>query len=406
MKRPLLVLGITLAAFVLSIIALEYLPSPFVGIFALWALVALFWAALAAGSIRTTAAILFGISVGLFLFESMLLILEVTQGRRSKDGGISARKTVYTYYQGRQRRYFKHDYYRGYAAHPNNRVKYKLVYKDRVIFDVTYTIDEHGLRAQPELRPGRGGQVPSVLFFGGSFGFGEGLNDDESYSWLVGELSEEPLATHNFSFHGYGPQQMLSVLMHGKERGVLRKNEKVRLVVYQMIADHVSRAAVYKHWDLSSPRFRLDSNQRLQVSNLSYQYALGLVMFHLGKSRVFHMCYTPLLNQIRSMTVYKGSDLKLFSKMVARSRDIVQERYPGSRFVVLYWVVPGEKRYLEIKEALQAERLELIEIEEILPRWPAGGEIPVDRHPNAESNREIAEYLVRWMKEAPRPGYR
>jgi hypothetical protein len=64
----------------------------------------------------------------------------------------------------------------GYAPKANMTVSDRMLRGGELIWDVIYTIDEHGLRVTPRpINP-----TECVLFFGGSFAFGSGLNDEET----------------------------------------------------------------------------------------------------------------------------------------------------------------------------------------------------------------------------------
>jgi len=74
------------------------------------------------------------------------------------------------------------------------------------LYDVTYTIGDDGLRITPKYELNELDQC--IVIFGGSFTLGEGLNDEESMPYLIGNFSK--FNTYNLGFYGYGPHQMLS----------------------------------------------------------------------------------------------------------------------------------------------------------------------------------------------------
>jgi hypothetical protein len=72
-----------------------------------------------------------------------------------------------------------------------------------IVYDVVYTIDLYGLRRSP---PDRGRDVRDcVLFFGNSYTFGEGLQDDETMPYRVAELGRGSVEVYNFGFGGMAP---------------------------------------------------------------------------------------------------------------------------------------------------------------------------------------------------------
>ena len=76
-----------------------------------------------------------------------------------------------------------------------------------------YTIGPNGLRVSPPYE--EVADVPCALFFGGSFTFGTGVEDDEALPYVAGILSEGKYRVYNFGYRGYGPHQMLAALESG-----------------------------------------------------------------------------------------------------------------------------------------------------------------------------------------------
>ena len=101
----------------------------------------------------------------------------------------------------------------------NSQVTSKKMIKDgQVFYDVTYTINKYGLRVSPhDLKENITNtyNFKNILFFGGSFTFGEGVNDDENLPWKIEKKSNYKLKSYNFGFHGYGSHQMLRTLELG-----------------------------------------------------------------------------------------------------------------------------------------------------------------------------------------------
>lgn len=124
------------------------------------------------------------------------------------------------------------------------------------VYEVVYGIDEHGFRASPKGPPG----TPTYLFFGGSFTYGEGVEDEETYPVRFAQALGEPVTVVNLGFHGYGPNQMLRALELGVPDAAI--TGPVRRAFYLALADHLDRAAGAYWWNLKSPRYELDEAGR------------------------------------------------------------------------------------------------------------------------------------------------
>src|SRR5262249_18549157 len=141
----------------------------------------------------------------------------------------------------------------GFAPAKGIRTRATRSFRGRQTYDVTYTIDSRGLRAAPA--EGRSPPPDTVLFFGCSFTFAEGLHDDETMASQVAIRSGGRVRTFNFGFPGYGPHQMLAAIEHGVVRRVVESPP--RYAIYLAHADHVRRVAGLVSWGAHSPRYRL-----------------------------------------------------------------------------------------------------------------------------------------------------
>ena len=85
----------------------------------------------------------------------------------------------------------------GYAPIKISRLTVRRYYRGKLTYQVVYTIGKNGLRVTPPHRQGdlRG----CIIFFGDSFTFGNGLNDDETYPYRIGHVLGDGYATYNFA---------------------------------------------------------------------------------------------------------------------------------------------------------------------------------------------------------------
>ena len=102
----------------------------------------------------------------------------------------------------------------------------------KVIYDVTYSVDKNGMRVGPNRNAS-----DCILFFGGSFAYGEGVEGNETSAWIVGDTLE--MGSLNFGYHGYGPHQMLMNIQSGRVQEVTHCQPIG--AVYIMISHHLQR---------------------------------------------------------------------------------------------------------------------------------------------------------------------
>lgn len=183
----------------------------------------------------------------------------------------------------------------GYRPRKNTVVDSRKYFKDELVYDVTYSIDANGLRIAPPVTPGSGERC--ILFFGGSFTFGEGVEDDTTTAYRVGQRLEGRYRIFNFGFHGYGPHQMLSALESGLAKSISSCN--ARYVIYLVLVEHVQRPAGLALWDLEGPRYLLAANGVERDGSLFENSGLPLpVIRFLKKWHLFRTIITRLYGNV------------------------------------------------------------------------------------------------------------
>jgi len=126
-------------------------------------------------------------------------------------------------------------------------------FDNKLLYQVKYTIDDHGLRIASPSVTTHNRQSNCLLFFGDSFTFGEGVKDDETMPYRVSEKTKRRYQAYNFAFLGYGPHQMLAQLQEGLVDAAIEC--KPAIAIYQALPDHVSRAAGLEAWSQFGPKY-------------------------------------------------------------------------------------------------------------------------------------------------------
>ena len=85
---------------------------------------------------------------------------------------------------------------------PNSTTEFREFLGGRLIADVTYTIDANGLREIPASSQCR---ARKVAFFGCSFMFGHGVEDDQTLPYYFVQDSSGAFEGFNFAGEGWGP---------------------------------------------------------------------------------------------------------------------------------------------------------------------------------------------------------
>lgn len=275
------------------------------------------------------------------------------------------------------------------------------------ISDTRYTIDSNGLRIAPPYS--NDDPAGSVLFFGCSYTFGVGLNDDETLPYQVGVQSDGRYRIFNFAFVAYGPSQMLAAVETGRVGRVV--DTPPRYAYYMAITHHVWRAAGRVGWIHHQPRYVLDADGTLHRAGyfegrqpLGRQLGLGwpiegLLDWTEGQLNKSALWRRFLLSDAR----ITDDDIRLYLAMIRRTQELITTQYPDIQFRIVLW--PGQagsaaqqSTYGKIRDGFLRMGIPVDFAEDILPGYNADREkfqlSTMDTHPNALANRLLAQYLV------------
>jgi len=112
----------------------------------------------------------------------------------------------------------------------------KRIKTGEYIYDVIYTVDEKGRRVTPVTN--RQQRNRFILFFGGSFTYGEGIGDDQTLPYAVGKIAPHYMP-YNYGFPGLGPFDALAKLENIDLKNEVRENNG--LFIYYYPSFHISR---------------------------------------------------------------------------------------------------------------------------------------------------------------------
>lgn len=260
----------------------------------------------------------------------------------------------------------------------------RLVKRDQEgeVFDSLMTTDALGRRAG-QVRSG-----PTLLFFGGSFCFGLGVDDDQT-------LPEQTAAilggtALNYGVGGYGTHQVLYLL---ETLPVEDLPEGPRQLIYVFIPDHVRRAI----GKFSSFRWNQGQAPCYQVSAEGRAVLKGT---WLSQNPWTGRLYTLLEHSFLAKAVglelpltMDEADLDTVLSMVGECQILARERW-GAQFLVFAYHDTEEASDLgtQFVERLKSRGISVVESGEL-------GAIPRDGHPSAEGHWEAAKVLSEALKD-------
>ncbi len=275
----------------------------------------------------------------------------------------------------------------GYAPRPGVQTFARKFYGDQLVYDVTYTFDEHGHRLSNADAPGN----DAALFFGGSFTFGEGVDDHHAMPYRAGEYADHPYRVHNLAFSGYGPHQMLAAVEHGL---IEQLNTRPRVAIYLGLLHHVNRSAGLVVWDRHGPRYEFADDGLIRYAgpfrpDTRGDHAIDEIMYQLRKSLLARRI-------IDRPAPVRPEHLELYPGIIDRARALVEQRFTDCEFHVLLWDSPDNPLREPVIQGLRDRGLRVHLVSDIhsdLPR-DAFRISPHDPHPNPEAHDLIARYVA------------
>lgn len=275
----------------------------------------------------------------------------------------------------------------GYVPWPNRSATARKVLDGQTIYDVTYTIGADSFRVAP--RPSSA--EACVLLFGDSNTFGEGVNDNETFAWLLAQQSGGRIAVHNFAVSGWGPHQMLAGLQSGRFARALQC--RPTHAVFTFIPEQVARVAGRTSWDTHGPRYALKDGKVVREGNFDTP---GLPARPVPDLDEGILTWRRLVG-VDGMGTPEEADLAA-AVLIEAAREL-ERLAPGLKLHVLFWKDEPNALMDSIATKLAAAGLVLHRPEAIIPGWSRAWRqwvlSPLDRHPNARAHAGVADYVAR-----------
>ncbi|MHA2203815.1 MAG: hypothetical protein ACW991_09010 [Candidatus Hodarchaeales archaeon] len=276
-------------------------------------------------------------------------------------------------------------------AIPNGRYPTSSTVKTtgRKIYDVTYSIDHLSRRVtpyKPEMK-----NKNFLLFFGGSFTFGEGLEDIETIPYFTGQYSKNH-TPYNYGFHGHSAAEMLIKL---QTETIPEEIEQDRgILIYTFMDAHIIRVVgsmrVVTTWGKNRPYFYLDDSDAIQRNGDFESGRPGLMLFYslLAKSSILELLNLDIPNKIEDKHFY------LFTRIVEEALTSYKKQFPESDFYLL--IYPGSQYASLLKGFLDKRKIPYLDYSKLFNRSdPKYFIAPEDLHPNAYSNQIVSEKIAR-----------
>src|SRR5271155_4100834 len=261
---------------------------------------------------------------------------------------------------------------------PNTTTTFEEALGGRLIDKVTYRFGDNGLREIPAAV--QGGPY-RVVFFGCSFMFGHGVEDDQTLPYYFVREAKGTFEGFNFAGDGWGPHQMLREIETGFVRRVAGTPE---LAIYEAIPDHLRRLAGRAPWE-DGPKYELCRGDEACYAGPFHSAYYDACRRWLDKS------WTVKYFESHAAKLSRPSDIPLFVAVLKRTRTLLEQA--GTRFTIVLW--DQNELAKTVLRTLRANQFDVITLSSIFPESDLNKHTltQLDRHPSPATNKAIATYL-------------
>ena len=263
---------------------------------------------------------------------------------------------------------------------------------DTLIYKQKYKIDEFGRRTTP-LSTNYSSTTQFAMITGCSFAFGYGLNEQQTLSYYLDNIS--PYRGYNYGISGHGTQQTLALLQNRQLSLEIRESSGV--LIHLFIDDHIPRLIgsrrLIKLWATNYPYYFLDDGVlKRDRSFWSGRKFLSRIYRVISQSAFID------LFDIDFPWYVSRSHLDLFSAVVQESQTEFQKQYPNGRFLVV--IAPNSKLAPRISKVLADSNIEYLDLSELLDKEESKYKIHwTEGHPNDKYYLEIAQEINLYLSE-------
>lgn len=284
----------------------------------------------------------------------------------------------------------------GYRPRAGAQVSARKRFGDQVIYDVAYTINEHGFRVSPPTNLTDSDRC--AIFLGDSISFGEGVNDNEAFAYRAPGMANQSWRSYNMAFSGWGPHQMLAMLQDRLPAHIAAC--RTRRWVHLTIVEHVPRVAGLASWDRHGPRYVLgDDGKPVRNGHFdSPQQLLGSWQTPAWLKNTLDgwRTWQRVFGRNRAVNEH---DFQLYLAVLRESARLAVSNSVEARFDLILWDGSADERLARIESAMQAEGVTVHRLTRIIDDFPRNSHRyllnPHDGHPNPLMHERIAAYVAR-----------
>lgn len=275
----------------------------------------------------------------------------------------------------------------GFRLLPNNHVNSIFRTKDQVIWNVNINTDQHSRRMVPF--KGNVKAEKFLAFFGCSFVYGTGLNDNETLPYYVAKQLPH-YRVYNYGIGASSAHLFLALLEEGKLQDQIA--EKNGILVYVLMGGHLGRANAFMSeagWNKRSPYYKYNaSGELVRAGNFETSRPV-LTSFYTWLWPKIERWATRRIN----FPPVLDSHIQYTCDLIKQSQKVFNEMYPHSKFVVTNHPLSSAQQPLW--DCLKRSKIDLLDYDPRMDREEY--RVPIDGHPTAMFNRDYGKMLADWL---------
>jgi hypothetical protein len=274
----------------------------------------------------------------------------------------------------------------GYRPQPNFQMSHIRKVNGDIVYDAKYTTDAYSRRVTPPSNLDDKDQF--ILFFGCSFTFGIGVEDNETLPFYIAQQAPR-YRVYNYGVGGYGPHQMLAHLQRDELKSEIEESSGI--AVYTFIDNHINRANGMsdglwgRSWD--GPFYTLDSSGQL-VRQGGFRWGRPVQSFiNYTVSRSYTAKYFNL-----SIPRVNEAHIELTARIIEEARDAFRSKFGSEKFyVVLY---PGAWEADRLIPKLEQAHIKYLDYTTLFQGHWKQFTFTGDGHPTPAGHKVIAQKLA------------
>ena len=272
----------------------------------------------------------------------------------------------------------------GYRLSPGIHTSGKLTKSGETIYDVVYTIGPDGYRKDVV------SESYDAFIYGGSYVFGEGLNDNETLSYFLNK--NHGISAKNLGVHGYGLHQALYNIQQGVTSS---KPGSINILV--TAPWHSLRSSCKKSYSNGTPRyiFQTGSLKHKGVCNYNDQDSFWTKI--ISKSNIMQLIKQATDNNDNTIT---DDDMQLYIEII---KEIKSLSVKNNALLIIAYIGAADERLSNTKWTNESLIVELADIADNLVDISLADKREnldqrfyiheLDQHPSALANEHRAELL-------------